>query len=107
MIIRKAAARAEFHAEKMGKVSLGAGDYLYAGLNCFLPGQAHHSHVHADQDKLYLVLEGSGVASLDGEESEVGPGDLVFARAGVPHGMKNGGADNLVVLTLFGPPPKR
>jgi quercetin dioxygenase-like cupin family protein len=107
MIIRRAASLAQFSADRMGKVSLGAGEFLYAGLNCFLPGQEHKPHVHADQDKLYVVLEGAGQASVGEETSEVGPGDVVLAAAGMPHGMRNAGPDPLVVLTLFSPPPKR
>jgi mannose-6-phosphate isomerase-like protein (cupin superfamily) len=107
MIIRDAASRAVFSAEKMGKVSLVAGEYLYVGLNCFLPGQQHAAHVHLDQDKLYFVLEGSGVATI-GESSEiVSPGDLIFAPAGVSHALSNSGPGNLVVATLFAPPPPR
>lgn len=107
MIIRNAAARAEFPEGKMGKAALASGEYLYAGLNCFAPGQRHAAHVHADQDKLYYVLEGSGEAVLGVETAPVAAGDLVLARAGVPHGMKNTGAGPLVVLTIFGPPPQR
>lgn len=107
MIIRNIAGRAEFPAGKMGKVHLAAGDYLYAGLNCFSPGQEHAAHVHADQDKLYYILEGRGEASLGEEVAAVEAGDLVFARAGAPHGMKNTGAEPLIVLTLFAPPPRR
>ncbi|MBI3473119.1 MAG: cupin domain-containing protein, partial [Candidatus Solibacter usitatus] len=67
MIVSKAAGRAAFNPEKMGKASLAAGEHLYAGLNCFEPGQEHRAHVHAGQDKLYFVLEGSGEVVV-GEE---------------------------------------
>ncbi len=106
MILNHVASRAEFGELKMGKVSLAAGDRLYAGLNCFLPGQEHKPHVHADQDKMYLVLEGRGEASVGDETREVGAGGMVFAPAGVVHGMKNTGEENLVVLVVFSPPPK-
>ena len=62
MIVHNPAARAQFAAEKMGKATLGSGTHLYAGLNCFEPGQEHHAHVHADQDKLYVVLDGTGAS---------------------------------------------
>ncbi|HRJ18157.1 MAG TPA: cupin domain-containing protein [Bryobacteraceae bacterium] len=106
MVIKHVAARAEFPAGKMGKVRLAAGEFLYAGLNCFAPGQAHHAHTHPDQDKLYYVIEGRGDAVLGDEITPVEPGDLVLAPAGVPHGMANTGDVPLVVLTLFAPPPK-
>ena len=106
MVIKHAAARAEFPDGKMGKVRLAAGEFLYAGLNCFAPGQAHHAHTHADQDKLYFVIEGRGEVVLDDEITPVEAGDLVLAPAGVLHGMANTGDVPLVVLTLFAPPPK-
>ncbi len=107
MIIRQAAAQAVFSPEKMGKASIAAGDYLYAGLNCFEPGQEHKAHAHADQDKLYVVLEGSGEAMVGEETGEVSAGDVVLARAGVVHSMRNSGTARLVVLVVFGPPPRK
>ncbi len=105
MIVKHAAARAEFKPEKMGKVTLAAGQHLYAGLNCFLPGQEHKAHIHSDQDKIYLVLEGTGEAQVGEEITTVEPGDLIVATAGAVHGLKNTGSANFVVLVLFGPPP--
>ena len=107
MFVSNLAARAEFGASRMGKVSLASGDHLYAGLNCFLPGQEHNAHIHAGQDKMYVVLEGRGEASVGDDIRSVCPGDMVFAPAGVIHGMKNSGPANLVVLIVFSPPPSR
>lgn len=105
MIIRAAAGRAEFSDAKMGKVSLAAGEHLYAGLNCFLPGQEHKAHVHADQDKMYVVLDGAGIATVGDRVEQVAEGDVIFAPAGVPHGMRNDSNVPLTVLTVFAPPP--
>ncbi len=107
MVIHNVAGLGEFTAGKMNKVTLAAGGHLYAGLNCFQPGQEHQAHTHADQDKLYLVLAGSGEAQVGTETAEVSAGDLVFAPAGVLHGMKNRGPEPLTVLVIFGPPPKQ
>ena len=107
MIVNKILERAQFPADKMGKVQLAAGEFLYAGLNCFAPGQEHAAHIHADQDKLYYVLTGEGEAVVGKETASVAAGDLVLAPAGVPHGMRNTGAAPLAVLTVFAPPPKR
>lgn len=107
MILRHIGQLAEFDPGKMGKVSLAAGERLYAGLNCFAPGQEHAAHVHADQDKLYYVLSGAGEAQLGDETHEVAGGDLILAQAGVAHGLKNTGAVPLVVLVVFAPPPRK
>ena len=106
MIVKNVAGRAEFSAEKMGKVSLGAGAHLYAGLNCLLPGQEHQAHVHADQDKMYVVVAGRGEAQVGDEVHDVEAGDLILATAGVVHGLKNTGIEPFSVLVVFGPPPK-
>lgn len=107
MIVHHIARLAEFDESKMGKVPLASGSHVYAGLNCFLPGQEHAAHVHADQDKLYFVLEGSGDAQVGDETQEVRRGDLILAPAGVPHGLKNTGLEPLVVLVVFAPPPRK
>lgn len=107
MFVKGVASLARFAADRMEKVSLASGERLYAGLNCFLPGQEHGAHVHADQDKLYCVLAGRGQAQLGGETVEVEEGDLILAAAGEPHGLKNTGEAPLVVLVVFAPPPRK
>ena len=52
MIQKNVASLAKFSAEKMGKVDLFRGETMFAGLNCFEPGQEHAPHTHAGQDKL-------------------------------------------------------
>lgn len=105
MLIRDIAQRAVFSPEKMGKAELGRAGFVYAGLNCFLPGQEHKAHAHAGQDKLYYVVEGVGEATVGGETYGVAAGDLVLAPADVLHSMKNTGALALVVLVVLAPPP--
>lgn len=106
MIVRGIAKRAVFSDLKMGKADLLAGEQVFSGLNCFLPGQAHQLHTHAGQDKLYLVLEGCGDVTVGGCVERVTSGDLVLAREGEPHALQNPGPDNLVVLTVMAPPPR-
>lgn len=107
MVLANIAARAAFAEERMGKAELAAGAHLYAGLNCFRPGQEHASHVHPGQDKLYYILEGGGEAQVGPERRAVRAGDLVLAPAGVAHAMRNTGSQPLVVLVVFAPPPAR
>jgi quercetin dioxygenase-like cupin family protein len=106
MIIQSAVALAEFTAEKMSKVTIAGGHYLFAGLNCFEPGQQHAAHVHGDQDKVYVVVAGEGEALVGEHREIVGPGALVFAAAGIVHSMRNvSETRRLVVITVMGPPP--
>lgn len=105
MVIRKVASHAVFQAEKHGKSNLVRGEFLFAGLNTFEPGQVQAVHAHAGQDKLYYIVEGEAVVNIGGEESNVGATDLVLAPSGVPHGIRNKGAGRLIVMVVFGPPP--
>lgn len=107
MIVRNPASRAVFRHDKMGKADLAAGEQLFAGLNAFEPGQEHALHAHPGQDKVYVVLQGEGVATVGAETSPVGPGDFVFAAADAPHAMANTGSSRLVVMAILAPPPGR
>ncbi len=105
MIVKSAADRARFDPAKMGKADLASGEQLFAGLNSFEAGQEHAPHAHCDRDKLYLVLQGRGTLTLGGETTDVGPGDVALARAGIVHGLRNPGPGRLVALVVIAPPP--
>ena len=96
---------AAFAAEKMGKTTLVRGESLFAGLNCFEPGQEHALHAHAGQEKLYVVLEGSGEVRVGDETESLAAGDAAFAPSGVVHSIRNPGPGRLVVMVVLSPPP--
>jgi mannose-6-phosphate isomerase-like protein (cupin superfamily) len=107
MIIRGVVSLAEFQPEKMTKVTIAGGHYLFAGLNCFEPGQQHAAHVHDDQDKIYVMIAGEGEAVVGEHIGLVGPGDMVFAPSGVVHSLRNTSETRrLVAITVMGPPPQ-
>ena len=92
-------------ADKHYKATLFNGEQLMVGINCLEPGQEQPVHDHADQDKVYSVLEGSGVFTVGAEQRSVGAGAVVWARAGVAHGVRNEGAERLTLLVCIAPPP--
>jgi quercetin dioxygenase-like cupin family protein len=106
MFVRNAASTAQFSAEKMGKTTLAKGAQLFAGLNCFEPGQQHAMHSHAGQDKLYVVMEGTAIVQIGEKEETLSAGDVAFAADGVPHGVKNPGPGRLVMMAVLAPAPK-
>ena len=106
VILANAASRAVYRAEKMGKADLVRTERIFAGLNCFEPGQRHELHSHPGQDKLYVILEGRGQVTVGDESRQVGPGDLVLAEAEEPHALE-AGAERLVALVVMAPPPRR
>src|SRR4051812_5193853 len=96
---------AEWRADKMGKTTLFQSPRVLVGLNAFEPGQSHALHTHHDMDKLYHVIDGSGLFLLDGRELPMTAGDLLVAPEGVPHGVRNTGSGRLLLLAVLTPAP--
>jgi mannose-6-phosphate isomerase-like protein (cupin superfamily) len=103
--VLKPANCAEWRPDKMGKTTLFESPRLLVGLNAFEPGQSHALHLHAGMDKVYHVVEGTGLFLLDGRELAMTAGDLLVAPDGVPHGVRNPGPGRLLVLAILAPAP--
>lgn len=91
--------------DKFYKATLFRGDGLLLGVNCLEPGQEQAPHDHAGQDKFYYVIEGHGRFQVGDEESDAGPGELVWAPAGVVHGVRNDSPERLTLLVGIAPAP--
>lgn len=93
-----------FDEAKATKADVARGSTLFAGLNCFEPGQAQRIHAHAGADKFYLVLSGKARMTV-GEETVIAEaGALVWAPAGIPHGVEEA-LERTVMVIAMGPPP--
>ncbi len=96
---------AVFQPDKMGKATLFRSERLMVGLNGFEPGQEHELHAHPGMDKVYQVLSGTGVFVLEDREIAMQAGVMLVAPEGVPHGIRNTGAERLLVLAILAPAP--
>ena len=107
MFAKRISSSAQFAPDKMGKSTLMRGDLLFVGVNAFEPGQEHAPHVHEGQDKLYVILEGTGVVHI-GEQAEIlSAGDAAYAPSGVAHSIRNPGPARLVTMVVLAPPPQK
>jgi mannose-6-phosphate isomerase-like protein (cupin superfamily) len=88
---------------KFFKTTLWQGEHVTVGLNCLEPNQIQSVHAHQGADKHYFVLEGRGRFTIDEVEQDAGPGTLVVAPAGVPHGVTNTGGQRLSLLVAIAP----
>ena len=86
------------------KADVVRGERLFAGLDCLEPGQARRVHTHAAADKFYLVLSGKARFSVGDVTAEAAAGTLVWAPAGVPHGVLEA-LERTVLLVAMAPPP--
>ena len=96
--------RSGFSAGKATKQDLFVGTHLFVGLNCFERGQTQAIHAHAGADKFYFVVSGKARMTV-GEETQLAEsGALVWAPAGVPHGVVEA-LERTVMLVGIAPPP--
>ncbi len=63
------------------------------------PGQRTDRHYHRVAEEIYLILEGSGVVEVDGEERPVVPGDAVLIPPGAWHQLTAGEAGVRLLCT--------
>ncbi|MSR03457.1 MAG: cupin domain-containing protein [Gemmatimonadetes bacterium] len=97
-------AHATFSAANGTKADLARGDCLFLGLNCFEPGQHQRVHRHDRADKFYLIVSGKARMAVGEDVFEAGPGSLVWAPAGVPHGVLEVHEHTVMIVGLSPPP---
>jgi mannose-6-phosphate isomerase-like protein (cupin superfamily) len=66
------------------------------------PGQRGRIHRHERQEEVYLVLEGTLTLRLDGDELDLGEGELVRVAPSLRRQLVNRGPGRLVLLALGG-----
>jgi quercetin dioxygenase-like cupin family protein len=54
-----------------------------------------------DVDEIYYILSGTGELTLNGQRSIVGPGTAILTRPGSSHGLRQVGADDLVLIITY------
>jgi mannose-6-phosphate isomerase-like protein (cupin superfamily) len=105
MEVIKLDALVRFADDKMQKVPLFDSEKYFCDLYCLKPGQDQRVHVHDESDKIYVVMRGAGLFHIGGEERELESGQAVIARPGEPHGVRNSGSQDLVLLVFMTPKP--
>ena len=71
------------------------------GYSVFEPGTDTKQKVHVDAEELAYVVSGSGKLTVGNELVSYGPGDSLHIPAGVPHGIRNDGKEDLVMVFFF------
>ena len=67
-------------------------------------GEEIGEEVHDDGDQVLSIVDGSGEAVLDDVPTQIGAGDLVLVPAGTKHNIRNVGAGDLKLYTVYAPP---
>jgi mannose-6-phosphate isomerase-like protein (cupin superfamily) len=68
------------------------------------PGSEQPSHVHSDNEQVYVIMRGRGLMTVGDEQREVAAETLVFIPPGLPHAIRNISSDQLVYVSATSPP---
>jgi mannose-6-phosphate isomerase-like protein (cupin superfamily) len=68
------------------------------------PDQATQRHYHRATEEIYFVVKGSGMMEVDGERTQIRPGDAVLIPPGAWHTLENNGTSELRILCCCVPP---
>ncbi len=83
---------------------LSTGPHAQVVVMSIPPGGEIGDEVHDALDQVLVFVQGSGIASLDGQEIAVGPDRLVHVPAGARHNVVNDGTGDLRLYTVYAPP---
>lgn len=65
-----------------------------------LPGTSIGYHSHENNEEVYVILEGRGTMTIDGEAHEVSAGDVILNKPYGSHGLENTSDDILKILVF-------
>ena len=64
------------------------------------PGSSVGYHRHGDNEEMYIVLEGTALMTIDGEQRRISRGDMILNPAGGEHGLVNDSGKNIDLLVI-------
>ncbi len=76
-------------------------DSMTAGIAELPPGGGGRTSHRHEQPELYYVIEGTGLLTIDGQESVVTSGSAVFIPGNAAHCLRNNSATMLKLLYVF------
>ena len=106
------------HADALQGFRIAAGDTNYFAclldpladgvsftlvIEIFEPGGRTPPNTHQFAEEAFFVLQGSGVATVEGVAQPIGRGDCLVLRPGAEHVVENPGPDKLYCLTFMTP----
>jgi quercetin dioxygenase-like cupin family protein len=74
------------------------------GYSVFKPGIDTKQKIHVDAEELAYVVSGTGKITIGKETRPFSSGDSLFIPPGVPHGVRNDGSEDVVMVFFFSSP---
>ena len=60
-------------------------------------------HIHKKAENVYIILEGTAEAIIDGVRHQLTTDDVVFIPPGVPHAVGGGGEGPVKLIEIYAP----
>ena len=74
----------------------------YVSYTSLSPGVSIGYHEHdVECEEIYVILEGTGIFILDGEEKLVTTGDVIVTGIGQHHGLRNDSGEHLQLFVFW------
>jgi len=70
------------------------------GITVIPPGSSIGPHPHDDLEEIYVIADGTGIATLDGKVQRVRKGDVMVNLVNGVHGLANDGDEELVIFAF-------
>jgi quercetin dioxygenase-like cupin family protein len=80
--------------------SVGAKQTVF-GVTSFPPGARHEIHRHPNAEEVEYLVSGHGVAYVDDDAIDLGPGEAVFVPQNSYHGFENTSNAEVVMAWLY------
>ena len=74
------------------------------GTHTMDPGGGAMAHVHANEQEAMYFYEGTGIATIDGEEFKIEADSVMLAPAKIKHSIQNTGNGPLKFVFVYSPP---
>jgi quercetin dioxygenase-like cupin family protein len=81
--------------------TLKGGNKNMMGYSVFAPGTDTKQKIHVRAEELAYVLSGSGNITVEDRLFPFRAGDSLYIPPGVPHGVRNYGKENVVMVFFF------
>jgi mannose-6-phosphate isomerase-like protein (cupin superfamily) len=64
------------------------------------PGSVVGYHKHGNNEEMYIILEGQGTMTIDGQSRRVAKGDMILNPPGGQHGLVNDSDADIDILVI-------
>ena len=105
MKIEKISDKIVYSDEKLTKKILFNENRVLNFILNFKPGQGVPPHNHEQSDLIIHVLVGEGELVVDGKESKVSEGDVIYCKGSEIFSLKNTGDKNMSSFVILAPNP--